>query len=58
MSFYEARLRSNGSSVIETMLKRLAEEEQEELLLGRKTVGNRTCRNCEAARQGGLVLRA
>jgi hypothetical protein len=41
MSFDEARLRRNGSSVIQTMLKRLAKEEgqEEELLLGRKTVG-------------------
>jgi hypothetical protein len=43
MSFDEVRLRRNGSSVIQTMLKRLAEEEGQEqkpgLPLGRKTVG-------------------
>jgi hypothetical protein len=30
MSFDEVRLRRNGSSVIQTMLKRLAEEERQE----------------------------
>ena len=48
MGFNGARLRRNGSSVIQTMLKRLAEEERsverlvenEEQLLGRNTVGN------------------
>ena len=30
MSFHEVRLRRNGSSVIQTMLKRLAEEEGRE----------------------------
>jgi hypothetical protein len=47
MSFNEVRLRRNGSSVIQTMLKRLAEEEgqevaqeeDQELPLGRNTVG-------------------
>ena len=51
MSFDEVRLRRNGSSVIQTMLKRLAEEEgreerqeerreeDQELPLGLKTVG-------------------
>jgi hypothetical protein len=47
MSFDEVRLRRNGSSVIQTMLKRLAEEEgqeagqeeDQELTLGRNTVG-------------------
>lgn len=43
MSCDEVRLRRNGSSVIQTMLKRLAEEEQEaeaqEIPLGLKTVG-------------------
>jgi hypothetical protein len=47
MSFDEAQLRHNGSSVIQTMLKRLAEEERsverlvenEKQLLERKTVG-------------------
>jgi hypothetical protein len=41
MSFDEAQLRHNGSSVIQTMLKRLAEEqvENEKQLLERKTVG-------------------
>ena len=47
MSFDEVRLRRNGSSVIQTMLKRLAEEErqeegqekEQELPLGLKTVG-------------------
>jgi hypothetical protein len=44
MSFDEVRLRRNGSSVIQTMLKRLAEEEgqeerrKEEITLGLKTV--------------------
>jgi hypothetical protein len=37
MSSDEARLRRNGSSVIQTMLKRLAEEEKQ--LLEPKTVG-------------------
>jgi hypothetical protein len=36
MSFDEARLRRNSSGVIQTMLKRLAEEEKQ---LERKTVG-------------------
>jgi hypothetical protein len=43
MSFDGVRLRRNGSSVIQTMLKRLAEEagqeEEKEIPLGRKTVG-------------------
>ena len=51
MSFDEVRLRRNGSSVIQTMLKRLAEEagrekvreevqeEDQEQLLGLNTVG-------------------
>ena len=43
MSFDEVGLRRNGSSVIQTMLKRLAEEEvreeELELPLGRNTVG-------------------
>ncbi|MGB9244088.1 MAG: hypothetical protein WCC03_12095 [Candidatus Acidiferrales bacterium] len=51
MSFDEVRLRRNGSSVIQTMLKRLAEEagqeerqkevreEDQELPLGLNTVG-------------------
>ena len=47
MSFDEAGLRRDGSSVIQTMLKRLAEEEElvarlvedEEQLLERNTVG-------------------
>jgi hypothetical protein len=41
MSFNEAQLRRNGSSVIQTMPKRLAEEqvENEKQLLERKTVG-------------------
>jgi hypothetical protein len=39
MSFDEVRLRRNGSSVIQTMLKRLAEEEERELPLGLNTVG-------------------
>lgn len=51
MSFDEVRLRQNGSSVIQTMLKRLAEEaaqeagreerqeEDQELPLGLKAVG-------------------
>jgi hypothetical protein len=50
MSFDEVRLRRNGSSVIQTMLKRLAEEERQEgqeeepvedqeLPLGLNTVG-------------------
>jgi hypothetical protein len=43
MSFDEVRLRRNGSSVIQTMLKRLAEEagqeKAQEIPLGRKTVG-------------------
>jgi hypothetical protein len=43
MSFDEVRLRRNGSSVIQTMLKRLAEEEkagqEEQILLRKKTVG-------------------
>ena len=37
MRFDEAGLRRNGSSVIQTMLKRLAEEEKQ--LLERNTVG-------------------
>ena len=48
MRFDEAGLRRNGSSVIQTMLKRLAEEERsverlvesEKQLLERNTVGN------------------
>jgi hypothetical protein len=48
MSFGEAQLRRNGSSVIQTMLKRLAEEESsferlvgnEKQLLERNMVGN------------------
>jgi hypothetical protein len=43
MSFDEVGLRRNGSSVIQTMLKRLAEEEvreeEREIPLGRNTVG-------------------
>ena len=43
MSFDEVGLRRNGSSVIQTMLKRLAEEEvreeELELPLGRNTAG-------------------
>jgi hypothetical protein len=50
MSFDEVRLQRNGSGVIQTMLKRLAEEEEQEgqekrpvedleLPLGRNTVG-------------------
>jgi hypothetical protein len=47
MSFDEVRIQRNGSSVIQTMLKRLAEEERQEaerekapeLLVERKTVG-------------------
>ena len=38
VNFDEAQLRRNGSSVIQTMLKRLAEEEKQ--LLERNTVGN------------------
>jgi len=48
MGFNEARLRRNGSSVIQAMLKRLAEEERsverlvesEKQQLERNTVGN------------------
>ena len=43
MSFDEVKLRRNGSSVIQTMLKRLAEEagqeKARELQLRKKTVG-------------------
>ena len=43
MGFDEVRLRRNGSSVIQAMLKRLAEEEkagkEEQILLRKNTVG-------------------
>ncbi len=50
MSFDEVGLRRNGSSVIQTMLGRLAEEEvreeEREIPLGRNTVGTVPVRNC------------
>jgi hypothetical protein len=56
MRFDEAGLRRNGSSVIQTMLKRLAEEqvEDEKQLFERNTVGNVPVETAKPLREAAL----
>ena len=52
MSFHETKVRRNGSSVIQAMLKRLAEDEKQ--LLEQKTVGTVPVETANPLAKAGL----